>query len=66
MATTTATFFFGRSHPNHSGINPTYLIRFTENDRPTLIMQSLESNDADFACTEEEKKIIQDFYQIKK
>jgi hypothetical protein len=41
MATTTATIFIGRAHPNDSGIIPTHLIRFTENDRPALILQSL-------------------------
>lgn len=44
MATTTATIFIGNAHPNHSGINPTHLIRFTENDRPALILQQLEGN----------------------
>jgi hypothetical protein len=45
MATTTATIFIGYAHQNHSGINPTHLIRLTENDRPALILQSLQSND---------------------
>ncbi len=47
---TTATIFVGHAHPNHSGINPTHLIRFTENDKPTLILQPLEGG--------EETKII--------
>lgn len=45
MATTTATIFVGSTHQNHSGINPTYLIRFTENDRPALILQDLEGKE---------------------
>ena len=42
MATTTATIFIGHAHQNHSGINPTHLILFTENDRPALILQSID------------------------
>jgi len=44
MATTTATILIGQAHQNHSGINPTHIIRFTENDRPALILQSLDGN----------------------
>ena len=44
MATTTATILIGHAHQNNSGINPTHLIRFTENDRPALILQSIEDN----------------------
>jgi hypothetical protein len=42
MATTTAIILIGRAHQNNSGINPTHIIRFTENDRPALILQSLD------------------------
>jgi hypothetical protein len=42
MATTTAIILIGQTHQNHSGINATHLIRFTENDRPALILQSLD------------------------
>ena len=42
MATTTAIILIGHAHQNHSGINPTHIIRFTENDRPALILQSLD------------------------
>jgi len=42
MATTTATILIGNAHQNNSGINPTHIIRFTENDRPALILQSLD------------------------
>ena len=42
MATTTATILIGRAHQNDSGINPTHFIQFTENDRPTLILQAIE------------------------
>lgn len=50
MATTTAIILIGQTHQNHSGINPTHLIRFTENDRPALILQSLDE--------EMERKVI--------
>jgi hypothetical protein len=42
MATTTATILIGRAHQNNSGINPTHIIFFTENDRPAIIVKSLE------------------------
>ena len=42
MATTTATILIGHAHQNHSGINPTHLILFTENDRPALILHSID------------------------
>lgn len=42
MATTTATILIGQAHPNHGGINPTHFIRFTENDRPALILQAID------------------------
>ena len=45
MATTTATVFIGHAHQNNSGINPTHLIRFTENDRPALILQDLDGKE---------------------
>lgn len=44
MATTTAIILVGYAHQNNSGINPTHIIRFTENDRPALILQNLEVN----------------------
>lgn len=44
MATTTAIILVGHAHQNNSGINPTHIIRFTENDRPALILQNLEVN----------------------
>jgi hypothetical protein len=51
MATTTAIILIGQAHQNHSGINPTHLIRFTENDSPALILQQLEGS-------KEPKKVI--------
>ena len=45
MATTTATILVGHSHQNDSGINPTHLIQFTENDRPALILRDIEGSD---------------------
>jgi hypothetical protein len=44
MATTTAIILIGHAHQNNSGINPTHIIRFTENDRPALILQPLDGN----------------------
>jgi hypothetical protein len=44
MATTTATIFIGEAHQNHSGVNPTHFIQFTENSRPALILRDLEGN----------------------
>ena len=35
-------------------------------DKNQLYVNLSSLNDADFACTEEEKKVTQDFYQIKK
>ncbi len=45
MATTTATIFVGHSHQNGSGIIPTHLIQFTENDRPALILRDIEGKE---------------------
>jgi len=42
MATTTAIILIGRAHHNDSGINPTHLIRLTENSRPALTLQSID------------------------
>jgi len=42
MATTTAIILVGHAHQNESGIIPSHLIRFTENDRPALILQSID------------------------
>jgi hypothetical protein len=44
MATTTAIILVGYAHQNNSGISPTHIIRFTENDRPALILQNLEGD----------------------
>ena len=44
MATTTATILIGQAHQNDSGIIPSHLIWFTENDRPSLILQSINQN----------------------
>lgn len=50
MATTTALIIVGKAHQNGSGINPTHLIQFTENDRPALILRDIEG--------QEERKVI--------
>ncbi|MBL0050944.1 MAG: hypothetical protein IPP29_05145 [Bacteroidetes bacterium] len=42
MATTNSDNFVGSTHQNHSGINPTYLIRFTEMTDLHLFWQDLE------------------------
>jgi hypothetical protein len=44
MATTTATIFIGHAHQNNSGINPSHFIQFTENDRPALILHSIDKS----------------------
>lgn len=62
MATTTATIFIGQTHPNHSGINPTHLIRLTENDRPTLILQSLENIEENKVIIPTIENTIDDIY----
>lgn len=46
MSTTTALIMIGHSHPNHSGIIPTHMIRLTENSRPALILQSINSTNS--------------------
>jgi len=42
MATTTATILIGHAHQNNSGIILTHIILFTENDRPALILNSID------------------------
>jgi hypothetical protein len=43
MATTTATIFIGQTHQNDSGIIPTHLIQFTENDTPGIKLINLST-----------------------
>jgi hypothetical protein len=43
MATTTATIFIGQAHQNDSGIIPTHLIQFTENDMPGIKLINLST-----------------------
>lgn len=62
MATTTATIFIGHAHPNNSGINPTHLIRFTENDRPALILISLEGNEETKVIIPTVENTVDDIY----
>lgn len=62
MATTTATIFIGHAHPNHSGINPTHLICFTENDRPALILQSLDGQSENKVIIPTIKNTVDDIY----
>ena len=40
MATLTAQILIGNGHPNNDGINPSYYIFLSENDKPALILGS--------------------------
>lgn len=62
MATTTAIILVGQAHQNHSGINPTHLIRFTENDRPALILQRLEGYEKPKVIVPTVENTIDDIY----
>ena len=62
MATTTATILIGRAHQNDSGINPTHFIQFTENDRPTLILQAIEGESKKVVIIPTIENTIDDIY----
>ena len=62
MATTTATILIGRAHQNDSGINPTHLIQFTENDRPALILQAIEGESKKVVIIPTIENTIDDIY----
>ena len=62
MATTTAIILIGQAHQNHSGINPTHLIRLTENDRPALILQSIESKEKPIIIVPTVENMVDDIY----
>lgn len=62
MATTTATIFIGQAHQNHSGINPTHMIRFTENDKPALILQMLDGNSENKVIIPTIENTVNDIY----
>ena len=62
MATTTATILIGRAHQNDSGINPTHLIQFTENDRPALILHSIEGGSKKVVIIPTIENTIDDIY----
>jgi len=62
MATTTATIFIGRAHQNDGGIIPTHLIRFTENDRPALILQSLDGKNQSKVVIPTIENTVDDIY----
>jgi hypothetical protein len=47
MATTTAFIFVGTAHRNDSGLIPRFLIQFTENSRPALILKNLLNQEED-------------------
>ncbi len=62
MATTTAIILIGQAHQNHSGINPTHLIRLTENNRPTLILQSIEGKEEPIIIIPTVENMVDDIY----
>ena len=62
MATTTATILIGRAHQNDSGINPTHFIQFTENDRPALILHSIEGKSKKVVIIPTIENTIDDIY----
>ena len=62
MSTTTAIILIGQAHQNHSGINPTHLIRLTENDRPALILQSIESKEKPIIIVPTVENMVDDIY----
>lgn len=62
MATTTAIILIGKAHQNSSGINPTHLIRLSENDRPALILQTLEGNEKSIVIVPTLENIVDDIY----
>ena len=62
MATTTAIIFIGHAHQNHSGINPTHLIQFTENSRPALIMSDIEGKEERIVIIPTLENTIDDIY----
>ena len=64
MATTTALIFIGHAHQNHSGINPTHFIQFTENDRPALILRDIEGKNERIVIIPTLENTIDDIYLL--
>ncbi len=62
MATTTATILIGGAHQNNSGINPTHIILFTENDRSAIILKSLEGKSEDKVVIPTIENTVDDIY----
>lgn len=62
MATTTAIILIGKAHQYDSGINPTHLIQFTENDRPALILQTIEGESKKVVIIPTIENTIDDIY----
>jgi hypothetical protein len=62
MASTTAIILVGQAHQNHSGINPTHLIQFTENSRPALILNDLEGKSESIVIVPTLENTIDDIY----
>ncbi len=62
MATTTAVILVGSAHQNDSGINPTHIIQFRENSRPSLILQSLDGKNESQIVIPTIENTIEDIY----
>ena len=62
MATTTATILIGIAHQNNSGIIPTHIIFFNENDRPAIIVKSLEGKSEDTIVIPTIENTVDDIY----
>lgn len=62
MATTTAIIIVGKAHQNHSGIIPSHYILFTENDKPALILNSMNNNNEKRVIIPTVENTIDDIY----
>ena len=62
MATTTSIIFIGHAHQNHSGIIPTHFIQLIENDKPALILQSIDMTNESIVVTPTIESIVDDIY----
>ncbi len=62
MATTTAIILIGQADLYHDGIIPTHLIRLTENDRPALILRSIEGDEEPIIVVPTIENMVDDIY----
>lgn len=60
--TTTAFILIGHVHQNHGGINPTHFIRLTENNRPALILQSIDGKEEPIIMIPTVENMVDDIY----